>query len=92
VLAAADPAAELMQLRDPVAVGVLDQHHGGVGHVDPHLDHRGGNEHVGGAGGKLGHRGLFGRGPQLPVHQHHPKVAQLAVAQALELDRGRARL
>ena len=41
--------AQLVQLRDPVAIGVLDQHHGRVGDVDPDLDHRGGHEHVGAA-------------------------------------------
>ena len=47
VLAAADPAAQLVQLGDPVALGVLDQHHRRVGDVDADLDHRGGDEHVG---------------------------------------------
>src|SRR5579875_571728 len=33
VLAATDPPAELMQLGDPVALGVLDEHHGRVGDI-----------------------------------------------------------
>src|SRR6266487_5528955 len=35
---AADPPAELVELGKSEAVGVLDQHHGGVGHVHAHLD------------------------------------------------------
>ena len=59
VLAAADPAAQLMQLRDPVALGVLDEHHGRVRHVDPDLDHRRRDEHVGAARRERRHRLLL---------------------------------
>ena len=47
VLAAAHPPAQLVQLRQAVALGRLDQHHGRVRHVDAHLDHARGHEHVG---------------------------------------------
>ena len=36
---AADPPAQLMELREPEALGVLDEHHRRVRHVDPDLDH-----------------------------------------------------
>ena len=45
--AAADASAQLMQLRQPEALGVLDHHHGRLRHVDPDLDHRGGDEEPG---------------------------------------------
>ena len=35
-----------MQLRQAEALGVLDHHQAGVGHVHPHLDHRGGHQQV----------------------------------------------
>ena len=44
--AAADAAAELVELREPEAVGVLDDHHGRVRHVDADLDHGRRDEHV----------------------------------------------
>ena len=44
--AAAHAAAQLVQGRQAKALTVLDNHDGGVGHVDAHLDHRGRNEHV----------------------------------------------
>ena len=47
MLAAADPAAQLVELREPVALGPLDQHHGRVGDVDPDLDHARRHQHVG---------------------------------------------
>ena len=46
VLAAADPPAELVELREPKALGALDEHHGGVRDVDADLDHRRRHEHV----------------------------------------------
>src|SRR3989442_11697564 len=42
--AAADAAAQLVQLREPEALGVLDQHDGGVRDVDADLDDGGGHE------------------------------------------------
>jgi hypothetical protein len=35
-----------VQLREPEALGVLDEHHRRVGHVDADLDHRRGDQHV----------------------------------------------
>ena len=90
--AAPDPPAQLVQLRDSVAVGVLDQHHGGVRHVDPDLDHRGRDEHVGLPRAERRHRLLLVGRPQLPVQEHDAEVAQLAGAQPLELGRRGARL
>ena len=43
---AADAPAQLVELREPEALGVLDDHHRRVGHVDAHLDHRRRHEHV----------------------------------------------
>ena len=92
VLAAADPPAQLVQLGDAVALGVLDDHHGGVRDVDADLDHRRGDEHVGAARGERGHRLLLLARAHLAVHQHDPVVLQLAAAQALVLGGRRARL
>jgi hypothetical protein len=46
VRATAHAAAQLVQLGDAEPVGVEDDHHRRVGHVDADLDHRGGHEHV----------------------------------------------
>ena len=80
--AAADPAAQLVQLGQPEQVGALDHHQGGVGHVDPDLDHGGGHQHLQLAGPEalhqrppLGHR-------QLPVQAADAVAAQLALAPA----------
>ena len=42
--AAADAAAQLMELREAEAFRMLDHHDGRFRHVDPDLDHRGGDE------------------------------------------------
>ena len=43
---AADAAAQLVQLRQPVAVGAVDDHRVGVRDVEAVLDDRGGDQHV----------------------------------------------
>src|SRR5690606_3531303 len=37
---AANPAAELMELREPETLGMLDHHHSGVRYIDTDLDDR----------------------------------------------------
>ena len=44
--AAADASAKLVELREAEALGVLDDHDGGVGDVDADFDDRGGDEDV----------------------------------------------
>ena len=89
---AADAAAQLVQLADAVALGVLDQHHGRVGHVDADLDHRRRDQHVGVAGGERLHRGRLLARLHLPVQEHDVEVRELGRLQALVLRGGRARL
>ncbi len=43
---AADPAPQLVQLREAEAIGVDDEHDRCVGHVDADFDHRGSHEDV----------------------------------------------
>ena len=50
--AAADAAAQLVQLRKAEALGVLDHHDGGLRHIDADLDHRGGDQQLRLAGAK----------------------------------------
>ena len=87
--AAPDPPPQLVELRDPVAVGVLDQHHGRVRHVDPDLDHRGGDEHVGAARRELrpsppawrpGASGRAGARPRSPAAPRSRSRSNSAVA------------
>jgi hypothetical protein len=44
--AAPHPPAQLVQLRQAEALGMLDHHQRGIGHVHPDLDHRGGHQHA----------------------------------------------
>src|SRR5205814_5537085 len=44
--AAADPATQLMELRQPEALGVFDEHHRRIGDVYAHFDHGGGDEDI----------------------------------------------
>ena len=89
---AADPASKLVELGDPVSVGILDEHHGRVRHVDSHLDHGGRDHHVDLPCRKRPHRLLLGRRSHLAVQERDAEVGELTVAQAFELSGGRARL
>ena len=48
-----------MQLGQTEALGMLDHHQAGVGHIDADLDHRGGHQHLHLAAGEQGHHGGF---------------------------------
>ena len=74
--APADPAAQLVQLGDAEPVGVEHDHHGGVGHVDADLDHRGRDQHVELAGGEVAHHGVLLVGRQPAVQHADPQPVQ----------------
>ena len=86
------PPAQLVQLGDAVALGVLDEHHGRVRDVDPDLDDRRRHEHVGAARGEARHRRLLLARAHLPVQQHDAEVRELALRQPLVLGGRGARL
>ena len=65
----AHTAPQLMELGKAEAVGVLDGHHGGVGHIHPHLDHGGGHQHLDLAGAEGGGDSFFFLGGLLAVEQ-----------------------
>ena len=83
--AAADAAAQLVQLGEAEAVGFLDDHDRRVRHVDADLDHRRRDEHVQVAGLEARHQlAALGR-TQTPVQQADAVTAQLGLLQALGL-------
>ena len=92
MVAAADAPAQLVQLRDAVALGVLDEHHRRVGDVDADLDHGRGHEHVRAARGEAAIASCLALRAHLPVQQHDVEVLELRRAQPLELRGRRARL
>ncbi len=57
--AAPDAAAQLVQLRQSHALGILDDHQTGIGHVDADLDHRGGHQQLDLAGDEALHDLFF---------------------------------
>ena len=93
--AAADAAAQLVQLRQAEALGVLDDHERCVGHVDADLDHRRCDEDRDLAAGEERHHGRLLGGRHAAVQQaDHPagqRRAELAVrrGRVLQVERGR---
>ena len=72
----AHAAAQLVQLAQAEALGTLNHHHRGVGHVHPHLYHGGGHQDIGPSGGEGVHvEGLVGR-ILLPVYDGHLVLGQ----------------
>ena len=70
-LPAAHAPAQLVELGEAEALGALDQDHGGVGHVDAHLDHGGRHQQVGAALGEVGHGGALLVGALRAVGEPH---------------------
>ena len=77
--AAADPAAQLVELGEAEALGMLDDHHGGRRHVDADLDHRGRDQDRQPAVGE-GRHGRLALGALQPA-VHQPDLAGEARAQ-----------
>ena len=72
-----------MELGDAEAVGVEDDHHGRVGHVDADLDDGGGHEHVEvAARGTRAMTASFSAGGHPAVQQAEPQAGQLAGGRA----------
>ena len=87
-----DAAAELVQLGQAEAVGLLHDHDRRVRHVDADLDHGRRHEHVQLAGLEARHQvAPLGR-PQLAVHAADPQAPQLGALQPLGLLLRRPRL
>ena len=86
--AAADAAAQLMQLREAEALGVLDHHDGCFRHVDADFDHRGGDQQLRLAGGKARHGGVLLGALHAAVHQIDGLAEFLAQLLEARLGRG----
>ena len=76
VAAAPDAPAQLMQLREAEAVGVLDHHRGRVRDVDADLDHGRRDEHVHLGGRERAHRGRALGGLLAAVHEPDRRAAR----------------
>ena len=88
---APDASAQLVQLREAEAVGLLDDHDRRVRDVDADLDHRCRDEHVELTGREGPHDGAALRGLQPAVHASDPESLQLGAPQPLGLVLGGAR-
>ena len=68
---APDPAAQLVQLRQAKALGMLNDHERGIGHIHTHLNHGGADQHAGLPGVKALHHGFFLRLRDARMQQRH---------------------
>ncbi len=75
--AAADAAAQLVQLRQAETLGVFDDHDAGVGHVDADFDHRGRDQQLRLAVLERVHLRVLFVGLQTPVNQADAQIRQI---------------
>ncbi len=80
----ANPAAQLVQLRQPEPFRILDDHQAGVGHIHPHLDDGGSDQQLQYACLELLHHPLFLDRTHPAVHQPDVQTGQ----QVLQLGGG----
>jgi len=73
---APDAPAQLVQLREAEALGVLDHHERGVRHVHPHLDDGGADQHAQMPGREQRHHRLLFRRRHARVQQPHGHARQ----------------
>jgi hypothetical protein len=92
VLAPADAAAQLVELREAEALGALNQHHRCVGDVDADLDHRGRHHDVRLSRREALHRTRLLFGGHLAVQQCDAEAAELGSGEPLRLGLGGLRL
>ena len=71
-----------MKLRQAKAVGVLDDHDGGVGDINADFDHRGRDQNFDFAALKLAHDVFFYVGIEAAVQQADVQIGKDLVAQA----------
>ena len=69
-------ATELVQLRQPEPLRVLDDHHAGVGNVDTDLDHRRCHQNIKVSGEELPHYTFFFSCRELPVDETDPFLGE----------------
>ena len=78
-----------MKLGQAESLGMLDDHDRGVGHVDPHLDHRGGHQDLDLPGKEGSHDAVLLLPGHLAVDETHRELGKLLPIQPLEFLRRR---
>ncbi len=81
--AASDPAAQLVQLRQAEAIGMLDDDHRGIGNVDADFDDRGGDKNSQLAVAKFTHYSVALLGLHPAVHQTDAEIFEQGLAHFL---------
>src|SRR4029077_18411914 len=86
---ATDSTTELMELRQPEAFGVFNDHDRGVGHIDTDFDHRSSNQNIDLAFLEQPHGLILQIGVEAAVQEAYPQIGEHSLVQLLiHFDRG----
>ena len=86
--AASDASSQLVELRKPKAIGVVDHHHTGLRHINTDFHNRGGDQHLRLSRSEAADHGLFVRTGQPTMQQTHLKIGEHLLRQlAMHLHR-----
>src|SRR3954447_4463327 len=85
--AAADTAAQLVELCETEALGALDHHERSVGHVHADLDDGGADKQIGAPGDEIGHHRRLLRRREAPVQKPDAQAGQFPGEQRVRLER-----
>ena len=87
-LATADTSTELVELGEPEAFGVFDDHYAGIGHVYADFDDGGGDEDIGIAVDEIFHYFGFLGGFKFAVHEGDGEVRGEGLAEGFDIGGG----
>jgi hypothetical protein len=86
------PPPELVKLGKPESFRVLDDHDGGIGHIDPHLDDGGGHQEIQFTRQEGSHHPVLLLPGHLPVEEPQTASREDLCGQPFELGRGGAQI
>src|SRR4051812_39046275 len=81
------PTTQLMQLRQPKTIGVVDHHDRGIGYVDPNFNHRGRYQNLKLVFAKSPHRCLLLLSRETTMQQTNTKIRKMLLQLHMQIDR-----
>src|SRR5207249_1741180 len=85
IVAAANPAPQLMKLRQPETLRVFNHHYARIRDIDPYLNNGGSDQYVDFPCEEITHRVLFFVPEHLPMKQPESQIREYVLTQKFEM-------